>query len=207
MRSTSCSSALRADERARVVPNIGFSARSAVEPSLERHRFAATSSSRTRVPAAHHDSRNAYVPRPGGGSAPCGMTLNSRPLELTASDDGSHVSEMRQAQRACCLALVERARPPAESSRSDRNRKGLSVRSLPSLWAHLHRHFTEDLWFGPASSVLGPLPRPVCNHSSLRPLPVEVRALTSMRMSSNPQFDPTRSGGLRPPTRAGQPQR
>ena len=27
---------------------------SAVEPSLERHRFAATSSSRTRVPAAHH---------------------------------------------------------------------------------------------------------------------------------------------------------
>ena len=58
------SSALRADERARVVPNIGFSARSAVEPSLERHRFAATSSSRTRVPTAHHDSRNLTVPRP-----------------------------------------------------------------------------------------------------------------------------------------------
>ncbi|MCB1767804.1 MAG: hypothetical protein KDJ22_17405 [Candidatus Competibacteraceae bacterium] len=53
MRSTSCSSALRADERARVVPNSGFSARSAVEPSLERHPFGATSSSRTRVTAAH----------------------------------------------------------------------------------------------------------------------------------------------------------
>ena len=48
------SSALRADERVRVVPNIGFSARSAVEPSLERHPFGATSSSRTRVTAAHH---------------------------------------------------------------------------------------------------------------------------------------------------------
>jgi len=43
------SSARSADERARVVPNIGFSALRAVEPSLERHRFAATSSSRTRV--------------------------------------------------------------------------------------------------------------------------------------------------------------
>ncbi len=80
MRSTSCSSALRADERARVVPNIGFSARSAVEPSLERHPFGATSSSRTRVLAAHHGWRNSSVFRPGGGSAPCGMTLNSRPL-------------------------------------------------------------------------------------------------------------------------------
>ena len=35
------------------MPNSGFSAQSAVEPSLERHRFAATSSSRTRVTAAH----------------------------------------------------------------------------------------------------------------------------------------------------------
>ena len=43
------SSALRADERARVVPNIGFSALRAVEPSLERHPFGATSSSRTRA--------------------------------------------------------------------------------------------------------------------------------------------------------------
>ncbi len=43
------SSALRADERARVVPNIGFLARSAVEPSLERYPFGATSSSCTRV--------------------------------------------------------------------------------------------------------------------------------------------------------------
>ncbi len=56
------------------------SARSADEPSLERHRFAATSSSRTRGAAAHHGPRNAHVPRSCGGSAPCGMTLNSRPL-------------------------------------------------------------------------------------------------------------------------------
>ena len=76
------SSALRADERARVVPNSGFSARSAVEPSLERHPFGATSSSRTRVTAAHHDSRNFTVHWSGGGSAPCGMALNSRPLAL-----------------------------------------------------------------------------------------------------------------------------
>ncbi len=71
------SSTLRADERARVVPNIGFSALRAVEPSLECQCFAATSSSHTRVPTAHHDSRNLTVPRPGGGSAPCGMMLNS----------------------------------------------------------------------------------------------------------------------------------
>ncbi len=76
------SSALRADERVRVVPNIGFSARSAVEPSLERHPFGATSSSRTRVTAAHHGWRNSSVFRPGGGSAPCGMMLNSRPLGM-----------------------------------------------------------------------------------------------------------------------------
>ena len=75
------SSALRADERARVVPNIGFSARSAVEPSLvERHRFTATSSSRTRVTAAHHRRKNSNVSRRGGESAPCGMTLNSCPV-------------------------------------------------------------------------------------------------------------------------------
>ncbi len=52
-RLTGRSSALRADERARVVPNIRFSARSAVEPSLERHPFRVASSSRTRVLAAH----------------------------------------------------------------------------------------------------------------------------------------------------------
>ncbi len=74
------SSARSADERARVVPNIGFSARSAVEPSLERHRFAATLSSRTRVPAAHRRRKNSSVFRRGGSSAPCGMTFNSRPL-------------------------------------------------------------------------------------------------------------------------------
>jgi hypothetical protein len=42
------SSALRADERARVA-ELGFSAQSAVEPSFERHRCAATSSSRARA--------------------------------------------------------------------------------------------------------------------------------------------------------------
>ncbi len=76
------SSALRADERARVVPNSGFSARSAVEPSLERQPFGAASSSRTRVTAAHHRWRNLNVSRRGDESAPCGMTLNSRPLAL-----------------------------------------------------------------------------------------------------------------------------
>jgi len=40
---------------------------SAVEPSLERHPFGATSSSRTRIPAAHHDWRNFTVPRRAAG--------------------------------------------------------------------------------------------------------------------------------------------
>ena len=35
---------------------------SAVEPSLERHPFGATSSSRTRVPAAHHGYRELQDP-------------------------------------------------------------------------------------------------------------------------------------------------
>ena len=74
------SSALRADERARVESNFEFSALRAVELLFERHPFGATSSSRTRVPAAHHDGWNLAVPPPGGRSALCGMTLNSRPL-------------------------------------------------------------------------------------------------------------------------------
>jgi len=48
------SSALRADERARVEPNFAFLALRAVELSFERHPFGATSSSRTRVQAAHN---------------------------------------------------------------------------------------------------------------------------------------------------------
>ena len=80
--STTRSSALRADERARVESSFEFSALRAVELSFERHPFGATSSSRTRVPAAHHDGWNLAVPPPGGRSAPCGMTLNSRPLDI-----------------------------------------------------------------------------------------------------------------------------
>ena len=64
----------------RELSNSGSPARSAVEPSFERHPYRATSSSRPRVPAAHHRQRNANVSRQGGGSAPCGMTLNSRPV-------------------------------------------------------------------------------------------------------------------------------
>ena len=47
---------------------------------IRRHRFAATSSSpysRSRRPPRPEERP---VPRSGGGSAPCGMTLNSRPL-------------------------------------------------------------------------------------------------------------------------------
>ena len=56
------SSALRADERARVESNIEFSALHAVELSFERHPFGATASSRTRVPAAHHGHRELQDP-------------------------------------------------------------------------------------------------------------------------------------------------
>ena len=65
---------------ARVESNVGFSALSAVEPSLERHCSAATSSSRTRVPAAPQRLAELNSSRSGGRSAPCGMTLNSRPV-------------------------------------------------------------------------------------------------------------------------------
>ncbi len=80
------SSARSADERARVESSFEFSALRAVELSFERHPFGATSSSRTRVPAAHHDGWNLAVPPPGGRSAPCGMTLNSRPLGSTSEN-------------------------------------------------------------------------------------------------------------------------
>ena len=51
----------------RELSNFGFSARSAVEPSLERHPCGATSSSRPRVPTAHNGSRE--LPRSGEGAA------------------------------------------------------------------------------------------------------------------------------------------
>ena len=53
---------------------------STVEPSFERHPFRATSSSRTRGPAAPHRRNNSGGSRPGDGSAPGGMTLDSRPV-------------------------------------------------------------------------------------------------------------------------------
>lgn len=72
------SSALHADERVRLDPNIA-------NPIFERHRFAATSLSCTRVPAAHHHRKNSNPSRRGGEAAPCGMTLNSRSLGNTAN--------------------------------------------------------------------------------------------------------------------------
>ena len=78
------SSALRADERGASWRTSGSPARSAVEPSFERHRFAATSSSRTRGPAAHHRHQGTPLSGgKGGASAPCGITLNSRPVRAS----------------------------------------------------------------------------------------------------------------------------
>lgn len=75
---------------ANINSNIRFSVLRAVEPSLEHRLFGATSSSRTRVLAAHHDPWNFTVLWSGDRSDPCRMTLNSRPLALYPSYTHHH---------------------------------------------------------------------------------------------------------------------
>ncbi len=108
------SSARSADERARVVPKFGFLALRAVEPSLEPHPFGATASSRTRVFAAHHRQRNSSGSRQGSGSAPCGMTLNSRPVGRTSNITRKGLADETTSVVSCsdqtvCVYCVARA--------------------------------------------------------------------------------------------------
>jgi len=95
-------------------PTSGSRRFAAVEPSLERHPFGATSSSRTHVPTAHHRQRNSSGSRQGGGSTPCGMMFNSRPVGRTSNITRKGLADETTSVVSCsdqtvCVYCVARA--------------------------------------------------------------------------------------------------